>query len=145
MNFDQWWNEVGSALRPEPNEDQEEHSKRICMAAFGAGIVPQGMKLIHWSEEDAEKGATGYIMNAVHEYGIACVNLHIRNREGFGNVEDERKHQQSIWCAIRDMVNNEIQMLQDACENQSEQLSYWKGLALKDSKPMTNQLTGKPL
>lgn len=37
MNFDQWWNEVGSALRPEPNEDQEEHSKRVCMAAFGAG------------------------------------------------------------------------------------------------------------
>lgn len=110
-----------------------------------AAIVPEGMKLIQWSDEDAEKGATAYIMKTVHEYGIACVNLHIRSREGFGNVDDERKHQQALWCAIRDMVNNEIEMLQDACENQSEQLSYWKLLALKDSKPMTNQLTGKPL
>jgi len=93
-----------------------------------------------------ESGATKYIMKAVHEYGIACVNLHIRHREWFGNVDDERKHQQALWCAIEDMVNNEIEMLQLSCENQMEHMLYWKERALKNSSsPMINEITGKPL
>jgi len=62
--------------------------------------------------------ATDQIMKAVHEYGIACVNLHIRNREGFGGIEDERKHQQALWCAIQDMINNECELLKDGKNEQ---------------------------
>lgn len=73
-----------------------------------------------------ETGASEQIMKAVHEYGISCVNLHIRNREsGFGGIEDERKHQQAVWCAIRDMIDNEISMLQDACEGHANSVQHW--------------------
>jgi len=40
-NFDVWWNNEGSALRPLPEEDAEEHSKRITNLAwiYGANKV----------------------------------------------------------------------------------------------------------
>jgi len=36
-NFDAWWNEEGSALRPLPEETAEEHSKRIANMAWAYG------------------------------------------------------------------------------------------------------------
>lgn len=89
-----------------------------------AALVPDGMKLIKWSIEDQEKGATEYIMMRVHEYAMASVQMHIKQRDT-GDCADERKHQQAIWCAIRDMLNNEISMLQDACSEHAEKATYW--------------------
>ena len=90
-----------------------------------AAIVPDGMKLIKWSKEDQEKGATEYIMLRVHEYAMASVQMHIKQRDT-GDCTDEHKHQQALWCAIRDMVNNEIEMLQDACEEHAGKATYWQ-------------------
>ena len=36
-NFDAWWNEEGSALRPLEQEEAEEHSKRIANIAWTYG------------------------------------------------------------------------------------------------------------
>lgn len=109
-----------------------------------AAIVPDGLKLIKWSKEDQENGATEYIMMQVHEYAMASVQMHIKQRDT-GDYADERKHQQAIWCAIRDMINNEVSMLQDACTNQAEKSEYWQKQATKNSSPMINQITGLPL
>jgi hypothetical protein len=73
-----------------------------------------------------ENPAVVQIMKAVHEYGIACVNMHIRQREsGFGSIMDEHKHQQAVWCAIRDMINIETEMLMDACEEHAKSAGHW--------------------
>lgn len=109
-----------------------------------AAIVPDGMKLIKWSKDDQEKGATEYIMLRVHDYAMASLQMHIKQRDTV-DCTDERKHQQAIWCAIRDMVNNEISMLQDACSGQAEKAEYWQKQATKNSSPMVNQITGLPL
>lgn len=84
-----------------------------------------------------ENPAVVQIMKAAHEYGIACVNMHIRQREsGFGSIMDEHKHQQAVWCAIRDMAKNEIEMLQDACEEHAKRAEHWSRMykeAIRDT------------
>ena len=32
--FDEWWHKIGSGIIPLPNEDQEEHAKRVALAAW---------------------------------------------------------------------------------------------------------------
>jgi hypothetical protein len=34
MKNEKWWNEIGSAIKPEANEDIEEFAKRITMIAW---------------------------------------------------------------------------------------------------------------
>lgn len=34
MNFDQWWDEIGSGFRPEENDDMESHAQRLAKAAW---------------------------------------------------------------------------------------------------------------
>ena len=34
FDFDQWWNEVGSAITPHQNADLKSHAERICRALF---------------------------------------------------------------------------------------------------------------
>lgn len=36
MNFEKWWDEVGSGIVPENNEDHEEHTKRVTREAWKA-------------------------------------------------------------------------------------------------------------
>lgn len=40
--FDKWWNETGSGIVPLPNEDGEEHAKRVAVAAWGASCDALG-------------------------------------------------------------------------------------------------------
>lgn len=44
-NFDAWWDKEGSALRPLPEEDGKEYSKRITNLAwtYGANKVKQDL------------------------------------------------------------------------------------------------------
>lgn len=36
-NFETWWRDEGSAMRPMPGEDEEEHAKRIARIAWSNG------------------------------------------------------------------------------------------------------------
>lgn len=36
FNFDKWWNESGSAMKPLKDEDCEEHSKRVALAIYSS-------------------------------------------------------------------------------------------------------------
>lgn len=74
--------------------------------------------------ETVQDGATGYIMARVHEYAMATLQVHIKQRDT-GECFDERKHQQALWCAIGDMINNETEMLMDACSDHAEKSGYW--------------------
>jgi hypothetical protein len=75
---------------------------------------------------EQEKQAVDYIMGKVYEYGIACVNLHIRGREGYAGLGDEHKHQQFLWKSIHDMIDNEVTMLMDSCTEHSEKAEAWR-------------------
>ena len=37
MNAEKWWNEIGSGMAPQPDDDWETHASRACKAAFLAG------------------------------------------------------------------------------------------------------------
>jgi hypothetical protein len=36
FEFNEWWHEVGSAIIPLPQEDQEDHARRIAFRAYCA-------------------------------------------------------------------------------------------------------------
>lgn len=34
MDFEEWWSNCGSGMTPHPNEDREEHARRVAEAAW---------------------------------------------------------------------------------------------------------------
>jgi len=34
MDFEKWWNEIGSGIIPRPYDDWESHTKRVCEMLF---------------------------------------------------------------------------------------------------------------
>lgn len=38
LEFQKWWNEVGSGIYPLRHEDQEEHAMRVAYSAYCAGV-----------------------------------------------------------------------------------------------------------
>ncbi len=38
INFESWWRDIGSGIRPLDGEDHEEHARRLCRFAWEAAI-----------------------------------------------------------------------------------------------------------
>jgi len=41
MDFEKWWDEVGSGILPTPEDDFESHAKNVCMHLFNAKWVKE--------------------------------------------------------------------------------------------------------
>ena len=41
LDFDDWWDDIGSGIAPEKGEDKEEHTKRVCKTLYST-LYDQG-------------------------------------------------------------------------------------------------------
>lgn len=89
--FDQWWANEGSAMRPGPNEDHKEHTKRIAAIAWSNGAYKAT------EPTDAVVNKAARVL--ADRYAEACeIDKHDNWKvysEGF--IEDTRAMLESIW------------------------------------------------
>ena len=61
MNFDEWWDNIGSGIPPLYNEDQEEHARRVTRLACETAMIAEREECANICQQHKEEiGKTSY-------------------------------------------------------------------------------------